>query len=94
VNLVVSRFQPEINDSRCVTAIWELYYSARDTYDPLVPNLTESEPLSPTFWHILTEIFASSDTAFQVYNTFLSRGGVVAACTDACKTAAIVVCGR
>lgn len=79
------------NDLRGFIAIWELYYSARDTYGPLVPSLTESEPLSPAFWHNLTEVFVSNDTAFQMYNTFLSRGGAVAACTDTCKTAAI--CG-
>ncbi|KAJ7336801.1 Metallo-dependent phosphatase-like protein [Mycena albidolilacea] len=67
---------------------WSLYYSARKTYGPLV-NLPKSEPLSPAFWHNLTEVFAVNETAFQMYNTFLSRGSAVAACDDACRNTTI-----
>jgi len=73
------------------TPTWELYYSARDPYGPLVPSLTASASLSPAFWHNLTEVFTSNDTAFQMYNTFLSRDGAVAACDDICKN--ITICG-
>ncbi|KAJ7895181.1 Metallo-dependent phosphatase-like protein [Mycena olivaceomarginata] len=67
---------------------WSLYYSARQTYGPLV-NLPKSEPLSPAFWHNLTEVFAVNETAFQMYNTFLSRGSAVGACDDACRNTTI-----
>lgn len=71
------------------TATWELYYSARDTYGPLVHKLTARDPLGPAFWHNITEVFAANDTAFQMYNTFISRGGDVSACDGDCKTNAI-----
>jgi len=73
------------------TPTWELYYSARDTYGPLVPSLTASDSLGPAFWHNLTEVFSLNDTAFQMYNTFLSRDGAVTACDGACKNTTI--CG-
>lgn len=56
-----------------------------------MPGLKDTDPLSPAFWHNLTEVFASDDTAFQLYNTFLSRGGSVDVCDDDCKSSAI--CG-
>ncbi|KAJ7067511.1 sphingomyelin phosphodiesterase [Mycena amicta] len=71
---------------------WSLYYSARETYAPLVdPNFPAHEPLSAAFWHNLTEVFAASDTAFQLFNTFLSRGGAVTPCddSDGCRNATI-----
>ena len=73
------------------TPKWELLYSARDTYGPLVtPPLAASAPLGPAFWHNLTEVLASDAGAFALYNTFLSRGGDVGACDAACQ--ADVVC--
>jgi sphingomyelin phosphodiesterase len=45
--------------------------------------------LSPAFWHNLTEIFATNETAFQMFNTFLSRGGAVGACDSDCKNTTI-----
>ncbi|KAK6980676.1 Metallo-dependent phosphatase-like protein [Favolaschia claudopus] len=59
---------------------WNLYYSARATYGPLV-GLPPNEPLSPAFWHNLTEVFVANETAFQMFNTFISRGGAVTPCT-------------
>ncbi|KAK6988045.1 Saposin B-type domain-containing protein [Favolaschia claudopus] len=59
---------------------WNLYYSARTTYGPLV-GLPPNEPLSPAFWHNLTEVFVANETAFQMFNTFISRGGAVTPCT-------------
>lgn len=73
------------------TPTWELYYSARETYGPLVPSLTATDSLSPAFWHNLTEVFAKNETAFQTYNTFLSRDGAVVACDDTCRNTTI--CG-
>lgn len=75
-------------------ATWELYYSARDSYGPLVSAFTDT-PLSPTdplnasFWHTLTEVFEANATAFQEWNTRLSRGGNVVACTGDCMTTSI-----
>ncbi|KAJ6577051.1 sphingomyelin phosphodiesterase [Mycena vulgaris] len=67
---------------------WSLYYSARETYGPLV-GLAPSAPLSPAFWHNLTQVFETNDTAFQIYNTFISRGGAVHACDATCKNTTI-----
>ncbi|KAF8195288.1 sphingomyelin phosphodiesterase [Mycena galopus ATCC 62051] len=67
---------------------WGLYYSARETYGPLV-GLKPNEPLSPAFWHNLTEVFAVNETAFQMFNTFLSRGGAVVACDADCQNTTI-----
>ncbi|KAJ7342351.1 Metallo-dependent phosphatase-like protein [Mycena albidolilacea] len=58
---------------------WGLYYSVRETYGPLI-RLSPNELLSPAFWHNLTKVFAANETAFQIFNTFISRGGAVTAC--------------
>lgn len=39
---------------------WELYYSARDHYGPLV-GLADDEALDAPFWHKLTEVFAANE---------------------------------
>ena len=71
---------------------FEQYYSARDTYGPLVsPPLPPTQPLSPAFWHNLTVAFENNDAAFQLYNERLSRSGMVQSCTGDCKTTTI--CG-
>ncbi|KAF7357082.1 Saposin B-type domain-containing protein [Mycena sanguinolenta] len=67
---------------------WGLYYSARETYGPLV-GLAPDEPLSPAFWHNLTEVFAVNETAFQMFNTFISRGGAVTECDADCQNTTI-----
>lgn len=71
------------------SATWELYYSARDSYGPLVGELGPRDALNASFWHKLTEVFAANDTAFQLWNTRLSRGGAVSPCTGACKNVTI-----
>ncbi|KAF7346627.1 Saposin B-type domain-containing protein [Mycena sanguinolenta] len=71
-----------------VRPTWGLYYSARETYGPLV-GLAPDEPLSPAFWHNLTEVFAVNETAFQMFNTFISRGGAVTACDADCQNTTI-----
>lgn len=71
-----------------VSASWKLYYSARDTFGPLV-NLPVGEPLSPAFWHRVTDVFAANDTAFQLYNQFMTRGANVKPCDGSCKALAI-----
>ncbi|KAF5392862.1 hypothetical protein D9757_000982 [Collybiopsis confluens] len=60
---------------------WNVYYDAREVYGPLV-GLPATSELTPAFWHNLTEVFSQNETAFQLYNTFLSRGGAVSACDD------------
>ncbi|KAJ3772053.1 sphingomyelin phosphodiesterase [Lentinula raphanica] len=69
---------------------WSVYYDARETYGPLV-GLPATSELTPAFWHNLTEVFMTNDTAFQLFNTFLSRGGDVSPCTDVnnCKNTTI-----
>ncbi|KAJ7157546.1 sphingomyelin phosphodiesterase [Mycena crocata] len=67
---------------------WGVLYSARETYGPLV-GLSPQEPLSPAFWHNLTEVFAANATTFQMFNTFLSRGGAVTACDADCANTTI-----
>ncbi|KAJ4488627.1 sphingomyelin phosphodiesterase [Lentinula lateritia] len=69
---------------------WTLYYDVRETYGPLV-GLPATSELTPAFWHNLTEVFTANDTAFQMFNTFLSRGGDVVPCddTDNCKNMTI-----
>ncbi|TFY80526.1 hypothetical protein EWM64_g3486 [Hericium alpestre] len=68
---------------------WELYYSARESYGPLVGPLGPTDSLNASFWHQLTDVFATNETAFQLWNTRISRGGAVSACTGACKDTAI-----
>ncbi|KAI0342171.1 sphingomyelin phosphodiesterase [Trametopsis cervina] len=64
---------------------WELYYSARESYGPLVqPALGPAEPLNASFWHRLTDVFDANETAFQLWNTRISRGGAVTPCTGDC----------
>jgi hypothetical protein len=71
-------------------ATWKLYYSARESYGPLVkPQLAPNEPLNPSFWHRLTETFETNATAFQLWNTRLSRGGAVSPCTGDCVRVSI-----
>ncbi|KAF8591354.1 sphingomyelin phosphodiesterase [Ramaria rubella] len=68
---------------------WELYYSARESYGSMVGNLGPRDALNASFWHLLTEVFEANDTAFQLWNTRLSRDGDVVPCTDDCKNTTI-----
>ncbi|KAK4701737.1 sphingomyelin phosphodiesterase, partial [Phenoliferia sp. Uapishka_3] len=67
---------------------WYLYYSARDSYGPMV-GLQADEALDPPFWHRLTEHFESNSDAFQLWNTRQSRGGNVDSCTGTCVNTTI-----
>ncbi|KAF8888536.1 hypothetical protein BD779DRAFT_1470172 [Infundibulicybe gibba] len=69
-------------------AKWGLYYSARETWGPLV-GLKADSALTPAFWHNLTDVFVANDTAFQLFNTHISRGGAVTACDADCKNSTI-----
>ncbi|KIJ35628.1 hypothetical protein M422DRAFT_262014 [Sphaerobolus stellatus SS14] len=78
-----------MNPSFHVKPQWQLYYSARESYGPFVGGLQATDSLNPAFWHNLTEVFETNDTAFQLFNTRISRGGAVDSCTDDCKTTTI-----
>ncbi|THH05886.1 hypothetical protein EW145_g4471 [Phellinidium pouzarii] len=66
---------------------WQLYYSARDTYGPLVApalssasssssdqgSLSPTTPLDAVFWHSLTEVFAADNDTFTQYFARMSR---------------------
>jgi sphingomyelin phosphodiesterase len=71
-----------------IPATWKLYYSARQTYGPLV-GLQPTQSLSPAFWHRVTEAFVTNDAAFQQFVKFQARGVSVPACTGDCKTKTI-----
>ncbi|GAA5863566.1 hypothetical protein JCM3774_006528 [Rhodotorula dairenensis] len=69
---------------------WVEYYSARNSYagNPSLAWPTDA-PLNATFWHLVTETFERNDTAYQFYNTRLSREGSAWPCEGDCKTSAI-----
>jgi len=71
--------------------VWEPYYSAKETYGPLLtPPVTDpTAELTPAFWHNVTALFETSDPEFQEYIARKSRGFDVTACTGTCKTAEI-----
>ncbi|KAE9407958.1 sphingomyelin phosphodiesterase [Gymnopus androsaceus JB14] len=59
-----------------IEPVWSLLYSARDLYGPLIPGgLSPSDPLSPSFWHQVTEVFESSDEVFEVFQSLKRRTG-------------------
>jgi sphingomyelin phosphodiesterase len=67
---------------------WEKYYSAKETYGPLVtPPLTDpAAELTAAFWHNVTAVFDSNDAQFQAYYSRKSRGYNPSSCTGTCKT--------
>lgn len=83
---------------------WELLYSARELYGPIVPSFSGKGPLNPAFWHDLTEVFHKNDTAFQTYIANKPRGRefIWSPCQGACKEGTLCemrtlrsdVCGR
>lgn len=71
---------------------WEKYYSAKETYGALLsPPVTDSSvELTPAFWHNVTTVFETDDTAFQGYWARQTRGFDVSNCTDSsCKNQTI-----
>ncbi|KAH7165955.1 Metallo-dependent phosphatase-like protein [Dactylonectria macrodidyma] len=73
--------------------VWTRYYSAKEAYGPLLsPPLTDSgAELTAAFWHNVTTLLESDDTAFQAYLARKSRGWKPEECSGACKTSEI--CG-
>ena len=74
-------------DPSPTSATWQLLYSAREDYVPLVPSLGPNASLSPAFWHNLTEVYYKNDTAFQTYIAHKHRGRefVRNPCVGECK---------
>ena len=68
-------------------AVWRKLYSSREVYGPLV-GLPDSMPLTPAFWHNLTEVFQRNETALELYLTFVERG-VTPECDAICQNTTI-----
>lgn len=67
---------------------WRPYYSAREAYGSLLFDrpLGRSEPLSPAFWHRVTEAFEDDDDAFMSFMEKRSGGAFRPKCRTAwCK---------
>lgn len=59
-----------------IEPVWTLLYSARELYGPLIPGgLSPSDPLSPCFWHQITEVFETSDELFDMFQMLKRRTG-------------------
>ncbi|KAJ2936622.1 hypothetical protein H1R20_g473, partial [Candolleomyces eurysporus] len=64
---------------------WELVYSARELYGPLVPGHPATASLNPAFWHRVTEAFERNQTAFELYQSLRLEGGKPMECDATCK---------
>ena len=65
---------------------WKLLHSAREDYGTLVdPPLESTSPLVPAFWHRLSEVFETSETAFRRY-VFNKYRGTSFAAHRACRS--------
>lgn len=68
-------------DATGATPDWHLEYSAREAYGAHVP-IAADQPLSPAWWHNVTNAFESNDAAFQKYWTYRGKSANrMAACT-------------
>lgn len=79
-----------MNPTHNVQPTWGLYYSARSTYGSLLGGIPATQPLSPAFWHNVTKLFETNDAAFQMYQTFRTRGVSPIICDAKCK--AVTIC--
>lgn len=68
--------------------VWTKYYSAKEAYGSLLtPPVTDSgAELTAAFWHNVTALLDSNDTAFEAYLARKSRGWSPETCTGSCKT--------
>ncbi|KDR79984.1 hypothetical protein GALMADRAFT_242166 [Galerina marginata CBS 339.88] len=83
-------FLSDMSDPSFQTSpVWQLEYSARNTYGPAIGGWPAAQSLNGAFWHKVTEAFATNDTLFQLFNSFKTRGVGVSACTGDCKTTTI-----
>ncbi|KAL9709442.1 hypothetical protein Ac2012v2_007177 [Leucoagaricus gongylophorus] len=70
---------------------WKQYYSAREVYgSALSGGWPENTPLTPAFWHQVTEAFERNDALFRQFLEFKWRGVNVEICPPGdCKDNAI-----
>lgn len=66
---------------------WKKYYSAKETYGPLVdPSYADSpEELTPAFWHNVTEALHRDQREFDDFMERKSRGWKSVDCDAACR---------
>lgn len=74
-----------------ILAQWTQYYSAREVYGAAIPGgWPATTPLTPAFWHKVTEAFERDDNLFKKYLEFKNRGINVETCAPgACKDQAL-----
>ncbi|KAI1319697.1 hypothetical protein EDD11_003391 [Mortierella claussenii] len=71
---------------------WHLEYSARQAYGAFVPVPTTS-PLSPAWWHNVTNAFESNPAAFQQYWTYRGKSAKkISACAAGTSCPAEMIC--
>ncbi|KAJ3501558.1 hypothetical protein NLJ89_g9283 [Agrocybe chaxingu] len=68
-----------------VFPVWKQEYSARSTYGPAIGGWPPHQPLSPAFWHKVTQAFEKDDTLFQKYHKLKTPGGKITPCEGDCK---------
>lgn len=66
---------------------WEKLYSFKEAYGSLLsPPYTDPwAPLTPAFFHNVTQLFIDNDTVFQEYYFRKQRGWYYVPCTGTCK---------
>ena len=86
-----SLYLPESSAQREFEAQWKQYYSAREVYgSALSGGWPENTPLTPAFWHQVTEAFERNDALFRQFLEFKWRGVNVEICPPGdCKDNAI-----
>jgi sphingomyelin phosphodiesterase len=71
---------------------WHLEYSAREAYSSSRAQLAPKEPLSPAWWHNVTETFEDTDSMFEKYYQYRSKSSPLRPdCDQACRTN--LICG-
>lgn len=71
-----------------VGPIWRKLYSFKEAYGSLLspPYTNPLAVLTPAFFHNVTTLFETNDTAFQEYIFRKQRGFDFVPCTGSCKT--------
>ncbi|KAF9356356.1 Sphingomyelin phosphodiesterase [Mortierella sp. AD094] len=79
-------------DATNSTPQWTLEYSARQAYGAYVP-VADNAPLSPSWWHNVTNAFQNNDTAFQLYWTLRGKSaGRIPACPNSTTCPNEMIC--
>lgn len=88
-------YMADMDDSGFQTSgpVWKKYYSAKETYGPLVTPAVSANDISveltPAFWHNVTAAFEANPAAFQGYIARKTRGWNPESCTGDCITSTI-----